>query len=207
MYATRRLVLFYISAKYYRNIPKDIRVTERTRNLLQIKQRAITPKVRKAELSSLYATHCLVLFYISTKYHQNILKGIQVTEQTRSFTPTGSVPKTICPPLPTLVEGGRGGDIMKTNIWGTHLIRSLATFTHSGSFEFLLSFQSFWADIVIMHAFVQPYFYYPFIHILSHSVLFIHNTRHIKCNLVLIPMVCRTGQLTYSHDSWQGLVL
>ena len=52
--------------------------------------------VRKAELSFLYATHRLVLFYISTKYHQNIPKGIQVTEWTRSFMlmPTGSVPNT-----------------------------------------------------------------------------------------------------------------
>ena len=42
------------------------------------------PKVRKAELSFLYAICHLVLFYISTKYHQNILKGIQVTELTRN---------------------------------------------------------------------------------------------------------------------------
>ena len=66
-------------------------------------------KVRKPELSFLYMTSRLVLFYISTKYHQNIPKGIQVTERTRSFTPTptlmptpmprGSVTKTICPPI------------------------------------------------------------------------------------------------------------
>ena len=50
-------------------------------------------KSKKGRLS------CLVLFYISTKYHQNIPKGTQVTEQKRSFTPTprGSIPKTICP--------------------------------------------------------------------------------------------------------------
>ena len=46
------------------------------------KQREITPKVGKPELSFLYMTRRLVLFYISTKYHQNILKSIQVTEQT-----------------------------------------------------------------------------------------------------------------------------
>ena len=44
----------------------------------------IMPKVRKAELSFLYATRHLVLFYISTKYHQNIPKGIRVTELTRN---------------------------------------------------------------------------------------------------------------------------
>ena len=37
------------------------------------------PKVRKAELSFLYVTYHLILFYISTKYHQNILNGIWVT--------------------------------------------------------------------------------------------------------------------------------
>ena len=51
------------------------------------KQREITPKVRNAGLSFFNMTRCLVLFYISTKYHQNIPKGIQVTERTRSFTP------------------------------------------------------------------------------------------------------------------------
>ena len=43
------------------------------------------PKVRKAELSILYTTCCFILFYISTKYHKNILKGILVTEQTQNL--------------------------------------------------------------------------------------------------------------------------
>ena len=43
------------------------------------------PKVKKAELSFLYAIRCLVLFYISAKYHGNIPKGIPVTEQTRNL--------------------------------------------------------------------------------------------------------------------------
>ena len=114
LYATRHLFLFYISTKYHRNIPKGIRITERTRNHFQVKQRVITPKVRKPQLSILYATRHLVLIYISTKYHQNISKGIQLTERTRSFTPTptlkpmptGSVPKTM--PHPTPLIGGWG---------------------------------------------------------------------------------------------------
>ena len=61
--------MFYISTKYHRNIPKGIRVTERTRNLFQIKQRVITLKVREPELSILYARCHLILIYISTKYH------------------------------------------------------------------------------------------------------------------------------------------
>ena len=47
-----------------------------TKSISQTKQREITPKVRKAQLSFLYATLRLVLFYISTKYHKNIPKGI-----------------------------------------------------------------------------------------------------------------------------------
>ena len=46
------------------------------------------PKVRKTELSFLFMTHCLVLFYISAKYHQNIPKGIPVSEQTRNLCQT-----------------------------------------------------------------------------------------------------------------------
>ena len=83
LYATRRLILFYISAKYHWNLAKGIPVTEQKRNLLQTKQWEITPKVRKAELSFLYATRHLVLFYISTKYHKNIPKGLWLTERTQ----------------------------------------------------------------------------------------------------------------------------
>ena len=108
LYATCRLVLFYIFAKYHRNIPKGIPVTERTGNLFQIKQREITSKVRKPELSILYATRQLVLIYISSKYHQNIPKGIQVTctERTRSFVDADGIrPKNNMSP-PTLVGVG-----------------------------------------------------------------------------------------------------
>ena len=83
LYTTCHLVLFYISAKYHRNIPKGIPVTEQTRKLFQTKQREITPKVRQPELSVLYATSGLVLFYISTKYHKNIPKGLRLTERTQ----------------------------------------------------------------------------------------------------------------------------
>ena len=74
--ATRCLVLFYISAMDHQNIPKGIPVTEQTRNPFQMKQREITPKVRNPELSFLYATSHLFLFYISAKYHKNIPKGL-----------------------------------------------------------------------------------------------------------------------------------
>ena len=53
-------------------------------NYCQTLQREIMPKVRKAELSFLYATCRLVLFYISTKYHKNIPKGLWLTERTQN---------------------------------------------------------------------------------------------------------------------------
>ena len=40
------------------------------------KNKGRSPKARKLELSFLYATRHLVLFYISTKYHKNIPKGL-----------------------------------------------------------------------------------------------------------------------------------
>ena len=42
-------------------------------------------KARKTELLLMYMTRHLVLFYISTKYHQNILQGICVTERTQNL--------------------------------------------------------------------------------------------------------------------------
>ena len=71
--------------KVLSNILKGIPVTEQMKNLFQTKQRETTPKARTAELSFLYATRRLVLFYISAKYHRNIPKGIRVTERTRNL--------------------------------------------------------------------------------------------------------------------------
>ena len=72
LYATRRLVLFYISAMYHQNIPKSIQVTERTRNLFQIKQRVITPKVRKSRVVNLVCDTSsrpdLHFYQVSSKY-------------------------------------------------------------------------------------------------------------------------------------------
>ena len=43
------------------------------------------PQARKAEMSFLYSMRCLVRFYISIKYNQNIPKGIRVIEWTRNL--------------------------------------------------------------------------------------------------------------------------
>ena len=44
----------------------------------------ITQKIWKRELSFLYETHCHDLYHITVKSHGYILKGIQVTERTRT---------------------------------------------------------------------------------------------------------------------------
>ena len=51
------------------------------KSISKTKQREITPKVRKPELSFLHATSCLVLFYISIQYHK---KAVQHTERTQN---------------------------------------------------------------------------------------------------------------------------
>ena len=72
---------YQVSSKYSKECSTYIVDTKSMHNECQIKQREITTNVRKAELSFLY----YYLFYSSTRYHQNILKGIPVTEQTRNL--------------------------------------------------------------------------------------------------------------------------
>ena len=75
-----RLLKLCVLCKFYARFSQDAQVTE-----------------------TLYVTRPLVLFYISTKYHQNIPKGIQVTEQTRSFTPTPTESPKNMSPAPLVV--------------------------------------------------------------------------------------------------------
>ena len=44
-------------------------------------RRGIAPKLYKPELWFLHSAYCLMMFYICVKFHQNIINGIQVTEQ------------------------------------------------------------------------------------------------------------------------------
>ena len=53
-----------------------------TKSISNKTKRHRTPKVKELGLSFLYASPCLVLFHISTKYHKNIPNGIQFTEWT-----------------------------------------------------------------------------------------------------------------------------
>ena len=56
---------------------------EQIRNQNQNYHGEITKKNRKQELLFLYAIICNDLFYVSVKHHENISKGIQVTERIR----------------------------------------------------------------------------------------------------------------------------
>ena len=77
------LHFYQVSSKYSKGCFTYIAVTKSKHNHCQIKQREILPKVKKkAELLFFYATRHLILFFISTKYHQNILKGSRVTQLT-----------------------------------------------------------------------------------------------------------------------------
>ena len=59
-------------------------VTERTRNSIANDQRAITPKISKAELWFLCMTHRLIVLYKCMKFHLNSFNGCQLTERTRN---------------------------------------------------------------------------------------------------------------------------
>ena len=70
-------------------LPSTIKIFQRVfelqsgHEIFLIKQRVITPKVRKPELSILYAIH--VLIYISTKYHKKYSKGYSSYKGDKKF--------------------------------------------------------------------------------------------------------------------------
>ena len=69
--------------KFYENITKGIRVMDRTRNQFAKKQREITRKVKRQELSFLRATHLWVMVYACVKFYEHITKGIRDMLRTR----------------------------------------------------------------------------------------------------------------------------
>ena len=83
--------MFYSSTKYHQNIVKGIQVTEQTQNQIQTQKGEMTPKVIKPELSFLFATRHLILFYSSTKYHQNIPKDVTEWTQNQIKTQEGEI--------------------------------------------------------------------------------------------------------------------
>ena len=76
---------YQVSSKYSKECSTYIADTKSMHNQCQILQREITAKGRQTCHSCKEHIHRLVLFYSSTKYLQNILKGILVTEQMRNL--------------------------------------------------------------------------------------------------------------------------
>ena len=76
LYGTPCLILFYNSTKYPQNIPLGIQVTEQTQNQYHKQTKGDNSKSKKFRVVILEETCLLILFYISTKFHKNISKGI-----------------------------------------------------------------------------------------------------------------------------------
>ena len=82
-FSAYRLIIVYICTKFYENILEGNKVTERTRFSYQTFKRALFRKKMKMELRFFFFAHRLIVFYISTKFHENILDGIKLIERTR----------------------------------------------------------------------------------------------------------------------------
>ena len=72
----------YICAKFHENILDGIEVKERTPFLNEKFQRAIIMQKMKVEFRFFFSAHRLIVVYICTNFHENILNGIKIIEQT-----------------------------------------------------------------------------------------------------------------------------
>ena len=81
---THRLIVLHNFMKFHLNKFNGCQLTERTRNNIANDQKAITPKISKAELWFLCMTHCLIVLYNCMKFHLNNFNGCQLTERTRN---------------------------------------------------------------------------------------------------------------------------
>ena len=83
MISASRLVMLYISTKFFEIISNGIKVIERTRFLYGKIQRGIIPQKMYVEWGLLISASRLVMLYISTKFCEIISNGIKVIERTR----------------------------------------------------------------------------------------------------------------------------
>ena len=85
-------MMLYICSKYYENIFffslsffyllfQSFRIY--TIFILNITKENNSEKKIKMKLRFLFAAHCLIKFYICTKFHETILDGFKVIERTR----------------------------------------------------------------------------------------------------------------------------
>ena len=83
--STRRRMMFYISMKFHDNILKGFQVIERTRNDHCQILKGNNYKMYRQKLQFLCSAICLMMLYISMKFHDNILNGFQIIERTRNY--------------------------------------------------------------------------------------------------------------------------
>ena len=80
----------YICTKFHEEILHDFKVIEWKRNIAWNKQRGIFMSklkvgLRKVGLWFFFSAHCLIIPYICTKFHEEILNGFKVKERTLKY--------------------------------------------------------------------------------------------------------------------------
>ena len=82
--SARYLMMLYISMKFHKKILNSFQLVERTQITIVEFQRGITPKMYRQEIWFLCSATRLMMLYISTKFHENILNCFQVIERTKN---------------------------------------------------------------------------------------------------------------------------
>ena len=79
-FAAYRAIISYIFTKFRKNTSKGFRVIERTQFRYNNLQRGINLYERSVQLRFIFSAYCLIMFYLSTKFHENMVYGYKVVE-------------------------------------------------------------------------------------------------------------------------------
>ena len=71
-------MMLYVSMKFHENMLKGFQVIERTLNDNCQISKGNNYTMYRQELQFLFSAHCLMMLYISMKFHENILKGFKL---------------------------------------------------------------------------------------------------------------------------------
>ena len=111
LYSARHLMMLYISMKFHDKFLERFSSYRADTNLLFSNLKGNNSKMYRQELWFLWSACRLMMLYICMKFHENILNGFQVIEQTRlrdGRTDRQPRQNNIYPPLSR-------GDIIKEN--------------------------------------------------------------------------------------------
>ena len=78
-------MMLYISVKFHENILKGFLLIKRQRNYHCKISKENDFKNMHAKVTFLVSACCLMMFYISLKFHENLLNGFLFIEQTRNY--------------------------------------------------------------------------------------------------------------------------